>query len=462
MFSFYQITDLHYYASEVLHPQGAAWEYRAKYDQKCVAESGAILDAAIDKLLEDKETEVVLISGDLVSDGEKEGHYALPTKLRRLTDGGKRVLVLTATHDVAPYPPYPQTYFADRGEVQSEGLTKPELLDLYWEFGPRDALSVHRESFSYVTKLTENIRLFVLNDDGVGWERGFHGYLESERKWLEEQLEEAKQSGDTLLAMGHHPLLKPSPVYGPADELIGDHEAVAALLADAGVHFMFTGHTHMQHISCFDSPRGNRIFDINTASLIGYPSPIRKMTLTDETLTIETQHIETLDWNLGGKSYLEYSKDHFEFMLRDIFQSAAHDIRHFCEISHGFSLPKEKAWKLRVPIAAAGKLMDRLTFKKAGRLLFCAKKIHPAMYDVRLCDFVIDVVRNIYAGDEPYTPDTPEYISFTALTARLMPILRRALKTDDPQGFIDGILYNSGYPDSNAVLPVPKTVREMK
>ncbi len=456
MFSFYQITDLHYYAADVLQPQGDAWEYRAKYDQKCVAESGAILDAAIDKLLADTATEVVLISGDLVSDGEKEGHYALPAKLRRLTDGGKRVFVLTATHDVAPYPPYPKTYFADRGEVRSEGLTKPELLELYWEFGPKEALSVHRESFSYVTKLSEDIRLFVLNDDGVGWERGFHGYLESELQWLQEQLEEGKRSGDMLLAMGHHPLLKPSPVYSPADEILGDNEKIAALLADAGVRFMFTGHTHMQNISYFDSPRGNRIFDINTASLIGYPSPIRKMTLTDEALTVETQHIDTLDWNLGGKSYLEYSKDHFEFMLRDIFDAAAHDIRHFCEISQGLSLTKEKAWILRVPIAAAGKLMDTLTFQKAGRLLLCGKKIPHEMQNRRLCDFVIDVVRNIYAGDEPYAPDTPEYKAFMALADRLMPILRRALKTPDPKAFLEGILYNSGYPDNDAVLPVPK------
>lgn len=459
MFSFYQITDLHYYAADVLKPQGDAWEYRAKYDQKCVAESGAILDATIDKLLADKETEVVLISGDLVSDGEREGHHALIPKLRRLTAGGKRVYVITATHDVAPYPPYPKTYFADRGEVQSEGLEKPKLLELYWEFGPADALSVHRESFSYVTKIAPNIRLFALNDDGVGWERGFHGYLESELQWLKEQLEEGKKSGDILLAMGHHPLLKPSPVYSPADEILGDNEKIAALLADAGVHFMFTGHTHMQNISCFDSPNGNRIFDINTASLIGYPSPIRKMTLTEETLTVETQHIDKLDWDLGGKSYLEYSKDHFEFMLRDIFDAAAHDIRHFCEISQGFSLSKEKAWKLRVPISAAGKLMDKLTFGKAARILCCSKKIHPAVRDRRLCDFVIDVVRNIYAGDEPYAPDTPEYISFTALAKPLMPILRRALKTPDPQAFLDGILYNSGYPDNDAVLPVPKTVK---
>lgn len=460
MFSFYQITDLHYYAADVLKPRGKAWEYRAKYDQKCVAESGAILDAAIDKLLADRETEVVLISGDLVSDGEKEGHYALPEKLRRLKRGGKKVYVLTATHDVAPYPPYPKKYFEDRGEVISEGLTKPELLELYWEFGPAEALSVHRESFSYVVKPAKNIRLFALNDDGVGWERGFHGYQESELQWLREQLAAGRESGDILLAMGHHPLLPPSPIYEMyiPDDLIGNHEEIAAMLADAGVHFMFTGHAHMQNISAFDSPSGNRIFDINTASLIGYPSPIRKLTLTDESLTAETQHIETLDFDIGSKSYMEYSKDHFEYMLRDIFDSAAHDIRHFCEISQGFSLPQEKAWKLRVPIQAAGKLFDRLTFEKAGRLLLCRKKIHPDMRDKRLCDFLIDVVRNMYAGDEPYAPGTPEHDSFMAIVRRLAPVLRRALKRPDICAVLEGVLYDGGYPDNDAVLPVPKYI----
>lgn len=101
MLQFYQITDTHFYASEVLDPAGKAWEHRIKYDQKCVAESGAILDAATDYILRDRETQVVLVSGDLVCDGEREGHYAMREKLERLTAGGKRVYVLTATHDTA-------------------------------------------------------------------------------------------------------------------------------------------------------------------------------------------------------------------------------------------------------------------------------------------------------------------------------------------------------------------------
>lgn len=457
MLRFYQITDLHYYAAEILKPCGAAWEYRAKYDQKCVAESGAILDAAIEKLIADRETEIVLISGDLVSDGEREGHYELPKKLRRLTENGKRVFVITATHDVCTEP---KRYSEAEGETIAEGLTKPELLELYWEFGPEQAFSVHKESFSYAVQLAPGYRLLALNDDGIGWGSGFHGYDESELQWLKEQLEAGKQSGDTMLVMGHYPLLPPSPVQ-PAfipDEMLGNREKIAALLADSGVQFMFTGHTHMQNINYFDTAKGNRIFDINTASLIGYPSPIRKMLLTDNSLTVETLHLDSIDYDLGGKSYMEYSLDHFEFMLRDIFDSAANDIPHFCEVSAGFSLPKEKAWKLRVPIHMLGKFLDRLTFQKAGRLLWCSRKIAPEMRSVRLCDFVITLVRNIYGGDEPYAPGTPEYESFMALYRRVAPILHCVpmLKNKDIDAVIEGILYDSGYPDNDAVLPVPK------
>ena len=44
------------------------------YDQKCIAESEAILDATIQMLLDDKEINIVLITGDNVCDGERVGH----------------------------------------------------------------------------------------------------------------------------------------------------------------------------------------------------------------------------------------------------------------------------------------------------------------------------------------------------------------------------------------------------
>ena len=58
---FYQITDLHYYPAKLLKAQGKEWINRAMYDQKCIAESEAILDATIQMLLDDKEIGIVLI-----------------------------------------------------------------------------------------------------------------------------------------------------------------------------------------------------------------------------------------------------------------------------------------------------------------------------------------------------------------------------------------------------------------
>lgn len=456
MLSFYQITDIHYYAVEALHPTGEAWEKRAKYDQKCVAESGAIFDAAIDHLLADRQTDIVLVSGDLVSDGEREGHFLMREKLRRMAEGGKRVFALTATHDVCTYP---KQYSQEKGEHPAEGISRDELLELYWEFGPAQALSVHKASFSYVVQLAPGYRLLALNADGNGWESDFYGYDEAQLAWIRQALQEGRDSGDVLLVMGHNPVLPPSPIYPlfSPHEMLANHEQIAEMFADAGVQFLFTGHTHMQNIASFDSPKGNRLYEINTASLIGYPSPIRHMTLTDEAMTVRTEHIETAAFDMGGKTYMEFSKAHFEFMLRDIFHSAAWDIHHFCEISQSFSLPPEKAWKLRVPIGIAGKAFDRMTFQKAGRWLCCSSAIAPEMRNVRLQDFLLEVLCNLYGGDEPYAPDTPEYRSFMALYRRLRPVLRRvkSLRAHIDE-IVEGLLYNSGFPDNDAVLPVQK------
>lgn len=450
---FYQITDLHFYPVSKLNPCGKEWENRTKYDQKCIAESEAIVDATFDFLIKDTQTDIILISGDNVCDGERVGHFELQKKLRRLTQNGKRVFIVTGTHDLHPEP---KGYSEEKGEYVVEGCTRDELIDIYGEFGYNDAIATHPETFSYVAKLDEKTRLFVLNDDGIGFEDGFHGYFDSQLNWLKEQLEQGKLSGDTLLAMGHHPMLAPSPFYEfySKNQMLGNCDEMAQMFADYGVKVMFTGHTHMHNIGYRDFDNGKRIYEINTASLIGYPSPIRKMELTDTELKVETLHIDNIDYDLQGKSYMTYLYDHFQFMLKDILYSAAHDIDHFCQVSPTFSLSSETAKKLSIPIQILGKSLDKLTFKKAGTLLCCKKQIAPRMYNVRLVDFFLDLITNIFAGDENYAPGSAEYDSFMAIYNRISPILHKALGGKEIDDVIKGVLYDDGYPDSNAVLPL--------
>ena len=80
-FNFYHLTDLHFYANERIGSSGETYKLKCDLDQKCMAESGALIDAAFKSVSEDNDTEIVLISGDLTFDGEQQSHDALVEKL---------------------------------------------------------------------------------------------------------------------------------------------------------------------------------------------------------------------------------------------------------------------------------------------------------------------------------------------------------------------------------------------
>ena len=90
---FYQITDLHYYPAKLLKAQGKEWINRAMYDQKCIAESEAILDATIQMLLDDKEIGIVLITAENFCDGEFVGNIPVADKLHTIPRQEKRSIL---------------------------------------------------------------------------------------------------------------------------------------------------------------------------------------------------------------------------------------------------------------------------------------------------------------------------------------------------------------------------------
>lgn len=71
--------------------------------------------------------------------------------------------MLTATHD---YQDDGQTnaYSGDE-KVKIPAAKREELFEMYREFGPDEAISVHRDSMSYVVQLQDGYRLFAINDD---------------------------------------------------------------------------------------------------------------------------------------------------------------------------------------------------------------------------------------------------------------------------------------------------------
>lgn len=97
-FSFFLVTDTHYYDSS-FKASGPAYEARSRTDQKCVAETPAIIDSGFAQLLEDKETDTILIPGDLVYRGEYQSHVGFRDRLYKLKEQGKKIYLITARHD---------------------------------------------------------------------------------------------------------------------------------------------------------------------------------------------------------------------------------------------------------------------------------------------------------------------------------------------------------------------------
>ena len=92
------ITDTHYY-SPLTGTSGSAYENALMRSQKLLGGSRELLVAAFDKIIADKTSDIVLIAGDVTNDGEEAAHIEFREMLRNLKANGKKVYVITATHD---------------------------------------------------------------------------------------------------------------------------------------------------------------------------------------------------------------------------------------------------------------------------------------------------------------------------------------------------------------------------
>ena len=76
------LADIHYYSPK-LGTTGRAYELRSGSDQKCLAESGAVVDAAFD-ILANSDADCVCIAGDLTNNGERCSHDEMIARMAAL------------------------------------------------------------------------------------------------------------------------------------------------------------------------------------------------------------------------------------------------------------------------------------------------------------------------------------------------------------------------------------------
>lgn len=391
----YLVTDTHFFDPSFKR-SGAAYEKRSISDQKCVAETPAIIDAGFKQIADDKETNIILIPGDLVYRGEYQSHIGLRNKLYKLKEQGKKIYLITARHD---YDDNDSFEFDGDKMLPVKAMPRDELRDFYKDFGFDGAISEHKESMSYVAQLADGIRLLALNCDGDC--KDFKGLWDNQMKWALEQIEDAHRTGNYIFAMTHYPLLPFSPIMNLiSDSHLTDWEKRANQFADAGLDLIFTGHMHAQAVTEYVTENGNKITDVQTGCFVGCPCAYRKVTIKDSAADIKSYTINDFDYDKQGKSASEYFQWRFDRMIDYKMEEI---------------LPKP-----------AMKILNKLTVKKICNFLW----FNPdkSIQNILAKDLGIELVRNIFIGNEPYVKGTAVYEAFEKLINRLSLIIHIAEK----------------------------------
>lgn len=460
------LTDTHYYC-EKNGTCGAAYDNADSRSQKLLAGSREVLESAFNQIKNDSESDIVLISGDVTNNGELNAHEEFIEMLRDLKKSGKKVYVITATHD------FRENGFTDAfdgdNKIQTPTATRDMLFDMYREFGPDEAISVHRDSMSFVVQLCDGYRLFALNDDRNL--SGKSGFSDECFDWITKEAEKAKAENQFIIAMTHHPLIAPCPIYeiiGKGD-MLGDYDKRLPQLADLGIQFMFTGHTHIHNTSAYQSKKGNVIYDICCASPIGYPGAMRSVWFDpdNDKVDVSTVYVETPDsMKKEGKELKEVLENQLIGVIKNMIKVAGEDIDKFAYAAQAISIKPKLIYKFGWILKPIFKFLNSLKVgtvaKWTKQETGLKKSDYELIKNVKVVDVISELVLNLFGGESKYTPETPMYkivMGFLSILDSILRILRIDLKkiikvVPTVSDLVEPLLYNYKIDSYTSVLKI--------
>ena len=305
------VSDVHVMSPSLLKEDGKAFTEYISQDRKMLRESTSLLSAFTDSILHSS-VKYLLIPGDLTKDGELVSHrYLIDNCLSRLRNAGITILVVPGNHDVNN--PHAVEYQGDN-KTRVATISRSDFAQIYNDYGYGQAIARDTASLSYVYQLTPRLRILAL-DATESDQNDFNkdicvtpGRLRpATLLFIKEQLANAKKQGITVIGMMHHGLLehwqyqnKMIPGY-----VIDNNLPIASMMYNEGLRVMLTGHSHAQDITQYKG-----IYDVETGSLVSYPSPYRLITIQGDKMKITTHHINTIDGYSGNISFKDYSKSY--------------------------------------------------------------------------------------------------------------------------------------------------------
>lgn len=289
---FWLLSDIHFLSAS-LHDNGEAFQQFAEgaAGKEMHYQSEAIT-AFVEEALTSKPTGIIL-TGDMTLNGEKASAEELSTLLTPLQEAGIMVFAIPGNHEI--HNGWARTFAEDK-EYYADQLSTEDFKSIFAE-GFDKANSLDKSSLSYSINLNDTYRLFLLDsciyENDVNWnDPTTNGELkESTLAWLQTQLEDTKENGQTPLVFLHHNLYAHNELLTEGYVLDNADEALSLFNA-FDVSAVFSGHIHIQDIEEKEDALAEIVTGSYSTENLGYGV----LTLTKEQIDYQTRTIDLNAW----------------------------------------------------------------------------------------------------------------------------------------------------------------------
>lgn len=312
-------SDIHYLATK-LNDNGEAFQkYISNSDGKYLSYIDEITDAFSGEMIS-KKPEVLIISGDLTNNGEKESHQELADQLKAIEQSaGTKIYVIPGNHDINN--PWARG-FQGSDQYVTDAVNPEDFENIYADFGYAEAISRDKASLSYLAAPTKNLWFLMLDTSIYEFNElmgnpMMNGEIGAETlTWIEACSEQAKKENARLVAVMHHNLMDHSSVLNKGFTL-NNKDEVMEVFKNSNIDLVFSGHIHMQNIK--KSGETEPIYDIASGSLAVYPVQYGVLTYTiDQGFDYSTSVVDMEGWakrkGIDDENLLhftDYSKEHY-------------------------------------------------------------------------------------------------------------------------------------------------------
>ncbi len=296
------ISDIHYYADSLKGNRTEAYQNQVAGSTTTLDLTAACLDTALESMAKELDSEnnpYLLISGDLTYQGEYASHVELIEKLEKWEkQTGIDIIVTNGNHDINNA----KAYTFENDVKENTRITTPEdFRELYENLGFDLAYHTYtppvgkkQGGMSYSVRLDGGYRLIVLDTniytadctkDGTDEHETGQAISDDLLEWALAECADAKACGEEIIGMSHSPLVDHIGSYQEkllTGFIIRDWEEKTTALAEAGLHFNFCGHQHLNDVASYVTDSGETIYECQTPPAGTYPCGMYVTDFTSE------------------------------------------------------------------------------------------------------------------------------------------------------------------------------------